>query len=307
MMNRKRLKSPKQKPDAVSIVIGILLSVYVLGLLVPTIWAALTAFMDVKSYQQAYLFSNFEGGKFPFQFTMENFVIANDFLEVQAVNTGEFWYVDSMYINSLKFALFSAVSFTVCCTLVSYLTAKFDFKFSKIIYGFVIVAMSLPIVGSMPSEIKMAQATGVMNKIWGLWIMRANFLGLYFLVFYDVCKALPASFSEAAKIDGANNFQIFFQIAMPLIKNTFMTILLIKFISFWNDYQAAMVFMPSYPTVAIGLNRIMNINADSTRYNHKMVPARMAAVVMTATPVCILFAIFQKRLLGNLTVGGVKG
>jgi ABC-type glycerol-3-phosphate transport system permease component len=167
--------------------------------------------------------------------------------------------------------------------------------------------MMIPIVGSLPSEIKMAQATGVMNQIWGLWIMRANFLGLYFLVFYDVCKALPTSFSEAAKIDGANNFQIFFQIAMPLIKNTFMTILLIKFIAFWNDYQAAMVFMPSYPTVAFGLNRIMNINADSTRYNHQMIPARLSAVVMTATPVCILFAIFQKRLLGNLTVGGVKG
>jgi ABC-type maltose transport system permease subunit len=82
---------------------------------------------------------------------------------------------------------------------------------------------------------------------------------------------------------------------------------LIKFIAFWNDYQAAMVFMPSYPTVANGLNTIMNTNADSTRYNHTMTPARMAAVVMTATPVCILFAFFQKRLLGNLTVGGVKG
>ena len=64
MMKCKRLKSPNQKPDAVSIVIGILLGVYVLGLLIPTIWAALTAFMDVKSYQQAYLFSNFENGHF---------------------------------------------------------------------------------------------------------------------------------------------------------------------------------------------------------------------------------------------------
>ncbi|MBP3423245.1 MAG: carbohydrate ABC transporter permease [Clostridia bacterium] len=212
-----------------------------------------------------------------------------------------------MYLYSLLYAGGCAFTATFVPCITAYACARFNYKFSRIVHTTVIIVMMIPIVGSMPSEIKMAQATGVMNKIWGLWIMRANFLGLYFLVFYDVCKALPASFSEAAKIDGANNFQIFFQIAMPLIKNTFMTILLIKFISFWNDYQAAMVFMPSYPTVAIGLNKIMNINADSTRYNHQMVPARMAAVVMTATPVCILFAIFQKRLLGNLTVGGVKG
>ena len=137
--------------------------------------------------------------------------------------------------------------------------------------------------------------------------MRANFLGLYFLVFYDVCKALPTSFSEAAKIDGANNFQIFFQIALPLLKNTFLTILLIRFVFFWNDYQTPMVFMPSYPTIAIGLNTIMNTNADPLHFDHTPIPSRMAAVVMTALPVCVLFAIFQQRLLGNLTVGGVKG
>ena len=215
--------------------------------------------------------------------------------------------IDKLYLNSILYAGGCGLASTVVPCIAAYACARYKYKFSRIMHTTVIITMMIPIVGSQPSEIKMAQATGVMNKVWGLWIMRANFLGLYFLVFYDVCKALPTSFSEAAKIDGANNFQIFFQIAMPLIKNTFMTILLIKFISFWNDYQAAMVFMPSYPTVAIGLNRIMNINADSTRYNHQMVPARMAAVVMTATPVCILFAIFQKRLLGNLTVGGVKG
>ena len=212
-----------------------------------------------------------------------------------------------MYLYSLLYAggCSFAATFVPCIT--AYACARFKYKFSRIVYNTVIIVMMIPIVGSMPSEINIAWKTGVMNKIWGLWIMRANFLGLYFLVFYDVCKSLPMSFSEAAKIDGANNFQIFFQIAMPLIRNTFMTVLLIKFIAFWNDYQAAMVFMPSYPTVATGLNRIMNVNADSCKYAYETVPARMSAVVMTATPVCILFAIFQKRLLGNLTVGGVKG
>lgn len=212
-----------------------------------------------------------------------------------------------MYLYSFLYAGGCALTATFIPCITAYACARFNYKFSRFIHTLVIVVMMIPVVGSLPSEIRMAQATGVMNRIWGLWIMRANFLGMYFLVFYDICKALPTSFSEAAKIDGANNFQIFFQIAMPLIRNTFFTVLLIKFISFWNDYQAAMIFMPSYPTVAIGLNEIMNTNAFAIRYQHHWIPARMAAVVMTATPVCILFAIFQKRLLGNLTVGGVKG
>ena len=107
-------------------------------------------------------------------------------------------------------------------------------------------------------------------------------------------------------MDGANNLQIFLQIALPLIKNTFFTVLLIKFITFWNDYQSPKIFMPSFPTIANGLHFVMNENAKEGSI-HTEVPARMAMVILTAVPITTLFMIFQKRLLGNLTMGGVKG
>ena len=303
MMNRKRLKSPKQKPDAVSIVIGILLGVYVLGLLLPTIWAALTAFMDVKSYQQAYLFSNFENGKFPFKFTLENFVIANDFLEVQAVNTGEFWYADTMYINSLKFALFSAVSFTACCTLVSYLTAKFDFKFSKIIYGFVIVAMSLPIVGSMPSEIRMLQRLGIYNTWLSIPILRFNFLNVYFLVLFATFRGISKEYSEAAKIDGASNMRIMLRIVMPQALNIIVTIFFLSFINYWNDYQVPMLYLPDYPVAAYGLFDFLRNNTDAASY----ATVKMAGTLILTLPVLLLVIIFNKRLRVSVSIGGIKG
>ena len=214
----------------------------------------------------------------------------------------------SMYVNTLLYASGCAFGATFVPCIAAYACARFNYKFSKFIHTLIIVVMMIPIVGSLPSEIEVARTFGVMNSIWGLWIMKANFLGIYFLVFYDIFKGLPVAFTEAAKIDGANNFQILFKIAMPLIKNTFLTVLLIKFITFWNDYQSPMVFMPSFPTIANGLNHIMNLNANaeqSSKYTE--VPMRMAMVILTATPVTILFMIFQKRLLGNLTMGGVKG
>ncbi len=211
-----------------------------------------------------------------------------------------------MYGFSFLYAGGCAITATVVPCIVAYACARFPYKFSKWIYTTVIVVMMIPIVGSMPSEIQMAKNLGIMNKIWGLWIMKANFLGLYFLVFYDIFKALPVSFTEAAKIDGANNFQILVRIALPLIKNTFFTVLLIKFIAFWNDYQSPQVYMPSYPTISKGLHRLMTISGDPGKV-HTQIPARMAAVILTAAPVTVLFIIFQKRLLGNLTMGGVKG
>ncbi len=214
----------------------------------------------------------------------------------------------TMYGYTFLYAGGCAITATVVPCIMAYACSRFPYKFSKVIHTTVIVVMMIPIVGSMPSEIEIAKSLGIINHIWGLWIMKANFLGLYFLVFYDIFKSLPISFTEAAKMDGANNFQILFKIALPLIKNTFFTVLLIKFITFWNDYQAPKIYMPSFPTIANGMYYIMNLTADAGNDSiYTEVPARMATVILTAAPVTVLFMVFQKRLLGNLTMGGVKG
>lgn len=212
----------------------------------------------------------------------------------------------AMYAYTFLYAGGCALTATIVPCITAYACARFKYKFSRLLHTLVIVVMMIPIVGSLPSEIEMARKLNILNTMWGLWIMKANFLGLYFLVFFDIFKSLPDSFSEAAKIDGANNWQVFLKIALPLIKNTFLTVLLIKFITFWNDYQSPKIFMPSFPTIANGLHFVMNENAKEGSI-HTEVPARMAMVILTALPVTVLFMFFQKRLLGNLTMGGVKG
>lgn len=217
-----------------------------------------------------------------------------------------------MYVNSFLYAGGCGLAAAVVPLIAAYACARFHYRFSRIMHTTVILVMMIPIVGSGPSELNIVKNLGMLDKIFTLWIMRANFLGLYFLMYYEVCKAFPTSYSEAAKIDGANNFQIFFKIALPLIKNTFFTVFLIQFISFWNDYQAPMIYMPSFPTVAMGLNALMQVagGGPSTSigiFDMVYTPSRMAAAVLTAVPVTIIFACFQKRLLGNLTVGGIKG
>lgn len=217
-----------------------------------------------------------------------------------------------MYLNSFLYAGGCGLVAAVVPLIAAYACARFKYKFSRIMHTTVILVMMIPIVGSGPSELDIVKNLGMIDKIYTLWIMRANFLGLYFLMYYDVCKAFPASYAEAAKIDGANNFQVFFKIALPLIKNTFFTVFLIQFIGFWNDYQAPMIYMPSFPTVAMGLNALMKVagGGPSTSigiFDMVYTPSRMAAAVLTAVPVTIIFACFQKRLLGNLTVGGIKG
>jgi len=90
---------------------------------------------------------------------------------------------------------------------------------------------------------------------------------------------------------------------MPLAKNTFFTVMLINFIMYWNDYQTPLIYLPSHPTIALGMYRMSYtaINELAT------IPMRMTAAVFMLIPTLVLFSCFHKRLLGNLTMGGIKG
>ena len=87
-------------------------------------------------------------------------------------------------------------AFIPCIT--AYVTAKFPFRFSGIVYGIVLITMMIPIVGSYPSELVLLRRLGLYNTMYGIWIQRANFLGMYFLVFHASFKAMSKDFSEAA-------------------------------------------------------------------------------------------------------------
>lgn len=192
-------------------------------------------------------------------------------------------------------------AFVQCIT--AYLCARYAFKFSGVVYGAVIFAMILPVVGSLPSEVAMSRALGLYDHIWGVWIMRANFLGMYFLVFHETFRALPASYSEAATIDGASDWQILWKIGFPLGKNVFFTIFLLNFVTLWNDYQISMVYLPTHPMLAETLHWMQNSSNGLGQYH----AIQMAGSFILLIPVLTLFLCFHKRLMGNLTIGGVKG
>lgn len=213
-----------------------------------------------------------------------------------------FWRI---LVNSLLYALGCAFFKTLIPCLTAYACARFNFKISKVVHTIILITMIVPIVGSLPSELKVAKFIGFHNSIWGLWVMSANMQGLYFFVMYSAFKAMPMGYTEAAKIDGANNLDVLVRIALPLIVNLFLTILLINFVEYWNNYQVPQVYLPDHPTLGYTLFYYVNGAGqnDVTFQDAK----KLVLAFIIATPVLVLFLIFQERLMGNLTMGGLKG
>lgn len=283
-----------------SLFTGVLLAiliVYTAFLFILFLWAIITSFKSQADFRL-----NTYG--FPDKLVWNySFVLRQYKYPIQTDQGTAFVGMPMMFLYTLLYAGGCAFFATLTPCIVAYLCARFPFKFGKVINLIVIITMILPIVGALPSEIQVAKTLHIFDSIWGQWIMKANFLGMYFLVFYNVFKGIPKEFTEAAKIDGAGNMNILVRIMLPLVRNTFFVIMLIKFIEFWNDYQIPMIYLPSYPTIALGMYDMANSKSNEL----STVPMKMTAAVLTLIPIMAVFLAFHNKLMGNLTIGGIKG
>lgn len=280
-----------------TIIVFIILMIYVISLLSMIGWGLLSSFKANE---------DFRINKFglPKQWVWNYTYVFKQFFASISVNGKQVKiYMPELFFNAFVYSLGCSLTSAFVPLLTAYLVAKFDFKFGKVIYTIVIITMILPIVGSLPSELMFAKFFGLYDQLWGLWIMRGHFLGMNFLIYHAMFKALPNGYAEAARIDGAGNMTIFLRIMLPFARNLFFTIVLMNFIGFWNDYQTPLVWMPSHPTIAFGMYQM----TASTNNSLAQPPRKMTAAMLMLIPILILFAAFQKKLLGNLTIGGLKG
>lgn len=295
------IKAKEKQVNYLAIIITVILALYAISMIVPIFWTLMTTIKLPVEYD------NLNKLWLPTRgITFQNYITAFTNFNVpittesgSTLNYGIF----SQFFNSILYSVGCAFTTTAASMIMAYATARFQYKFTKVIYTFVLVALALPIVGSMPSEIAVAQGLRIFDTFPGIWIMRATFLNTYFLIFYAQFKAIAFDYTEAAKIDGASPFTIMFKIIVPLAFGTIISVFVLNFIAYWNDFQIPMVYIPSYPVAAYGMYRFQNyrtleIDSDTTR---------LAGICLMALPIVIFYAIFNKRLNVNMADGGIKG
>ena len=298
----------KRKVNVLMIVTAVVLGIYVLSTFVLLGWGALTSLksdleLDFNRYGLPGMYG--ENPHFDPQFVNYANVFRYFFIKVTLRSGGtKYVAMEEMFLNGLLYALGSAIIQAFVQYLMAYISARFKYRGCKIFYWIVIFTMILPTVGTTASGLYIAKIFGLTDSIIGMYIMKANFLGVYFLVMYAQLKAFPRDFSEAAKIDGAGNFTVMMRITFPLVKNTFITVVLLLFVQYWNDYTTPMLYMPNVPTLAFGLYWLCLENSVTAII--KNVPSSMAGCIMMLIPMLILFLFTHKRLMGNLSMGGVK-
>lgn len=291
---KSRMKLDKSSP--LFVILGFFLVVYTLVMISLFSYAFITSFKDLIGFID-------DPVGLPKEWHWENYLTV---LEGMAVPRGKGLpkaYIEHMFLYSIIYAVGCALANTICTTMMSYACAMYKNFVTKTIYAIVIFMIIFPIIGSLPSELQMAKDLGLYDSMLGNFFLKFTFGNVYFLVLYETFRAMPKDYIEAAQLDGANQFQVMFRIMLPMARNTIGTILLVLFVGFWNDYQTPLVYLPSKPTVALGLLQF----TQNTSGVYSGEPLKLAAAIMVLLPILIIYAFFQKRLMGNLSVGGVKG
>ena len=292
----------KEKPSVLFIVIFAVLTVYVLTMAFPLLWGMFTSLKDQTEFRKNVLWLPHG---WPWEWKWSNFVrVSTGFYEtVTTVGVGrKRVYFPKMLVNTLLYAGGCAFLATICPCVVAYLTAKFNYKFSRFINALVVALMVMPIVGSAPSEMQILKGLRLYDNMWGMWICKFSFLGMYYLIFLAAFKGISNDFLEAAYVDGASEMRVLLSIALPMVRNVIGTVFLIKFIDFWNDYQTPLLYMPSSPVLARGIFRL----SQDSQGDFATIPFRMAECMLLALPILVLFVVFKDKLMGNLSMGGIK-
>jgi multiple sugar transport system permease protein len=203
--------------------------------------------------------------------------------------------------NSLIISVISASATIIITAMASYSFARIAFPGRDVIFLFFLSGIMIPAQSTLIPRFSIISNFGLVNTRWALILPTLIYpMGIFLVRQY--MKTIPSSYDEAAYIDGANRFQIFRRIILPMSVPAVTVIAILHFLGTWNDFLNALIFLyqPQAMTLPLGLNLLKGYHGTGS-------PAVVLAGVMMSMLVPLTVYIFgQKYLLSGANISGIK-
>ncbi len=203
--------------------------------------------------------------------------------------------------NTAFLAIVTATLQMLFCAMGGYAFARLKFRGNNIIFTFMLSSMMLPgIVTLVPKYVFMAKIH-LINTYWALILPGSvDAFGVFLLTQYF--KSIPSELEDACKIDGANYFDIFRNIIIPLSKPALLTLFILKFQSMWNNFMEALLYLSKVSMWTLNIALMTFQQQYKSQMNLVLVGA-----MFNAFPVLILFFLFSKYYMEGVSFSGLKG
>ena len=204
---------------------------------------------------------------------------------------------------SLLITISSVVLILLCCSMTGWYLTRVNNKLSKFMNLLIVFSMVVPFQMVMFTLSKTADRLKL-NTPWNICIIYLGFgAGLAVFMFTGFMKSVPMEIEEAAMIDGCTPIQTFFQVVMPIMKPTCITVSILQAMWIWNDYLLPSLVLDTkkYKTLSIAIQYLKG------GYGSVDMGAMMGVLVISIIPIIIFYLACQKYIIEGVVAGAVKG
>ncbi len=262
--------------------IAVLLSAVVF--LVPFVFIL---FMAFKDRQQSSLLD--------FSLPESNNLVSNVVEVVQARD----YMLLTAFVNSTILTVASVAGMVILGAMVAFVRQRRETRWNRVIDLMVLSGLIIP--PAVVPTIWVLQELGIFRTLGGLILIEIAFgLSFTILLFQAFIATIPRELDEAAILDGAGPFRLFFRVIFPLLKSVIVTVIVVQSVFVFNDFVNPLYFLPGDPTVQLTLYNFQS--QFQTSYNLLFMD-----ILLITVPPLVMFIFFNRQIVAGMTSGAVKG
>ncbi len=271
------------KTKTIKLVVFCVMLVFSLTMLFPYFWMLSTSLkMDTEVF------------KFPIEWIPANPVWEN-YVEVWTRIPFPRYFLNTFWVTAL-----AVVLQLIACTTAAYAFAKLEFKFKNVIFIMFLSTMMIPWHSTMIPQFSVVARMGLYDSHWALIALRIfSAFGIFLL--RQFFMGIPLEVSEAAKIDGCNEFQIYSKMILPLSGPAIATLCIFTFMNTWNDYLAPLIYLQTPEKLTIQLGLAEFVTTRTMEYS-----IIMAGTVCALMPIILVYLFAEKYITQGVAFSGLK-
>ncbi|MFK7859725.1 MAG: carbohydrate ABC transporter permease [Granulosicoccus sp.] len=210
----------------------------------------------------------------------------------------------TFFLNSMTIVLPKVIGTAISSVVVAYGFARFEFRGKKILFGILIATLLLPDVVTRIPQYLLFRDLGWLDTYLPLFVPQWFAWEAFFVfMLIQFMRSIPRDIEEAARVDGANTWQVLVFILVPMLAPAIISVCLFQFMWTMNDFLGPLIYISSVENYPISLALKLSIDATEA-FNWNQI---LAMTVLALTPSLLVFFIAQKYFIQGISTGGVKG
>jgi multiple sugar transport system permease protein len=222
------------------------------------------------------------------------------------VLTEGYWYLEyfwHQYANSVYLGGMTVFLTLFIASLTSFSIGRMRIRHGWLVTNAALLTYMIPASFLAIPFYRIMQAYGLGNNVWSVIAALVTFATPYSIfVFQQYGRSIPIELDEAARIDGASPFQIYYRIYLPMMAPALVAVGTFALLLAWNDYLYQFLLLSSKQSMTVPVALAQFLNSDESPWN-----LMMATAIVYAVPPVLVYYLFRNRMTSGLTMGGVKG